>query len=321
LDALRGIAALAVALHHLARAYGAEGPPLLPSTAVDLFFILSGFVMTRTYESRMRDGLNTRKFLALRYKRLFLPLAIGSTFGVLWTLWKYGPSIDLIVSYVLILGFLPAVWMANCFSLNGPAWSLFEEISANALHGILFAKLRIRALAALWGASASMFLILFFSGNSHWAPDLVHILSLFPRELSCYLMGILIYRLRGDEPFGNRPLAAVLLFPAVLYVATLHPVLEVTCTLVAAPLVMRAALAMKQSIWAALAGAMSYPLYATHQPLIGLAVLAGLRPASASIAALVVGSAVTSTVEMKRKSSRRKSREVDVSRMASNEAG
>lgn len=56
LDALRGVAAIAVAVHHLARTYHLPALPLNPAIAVDLFFILSGFVMTRTYEDRLRRG-------------------------------------------------------------------------------------------------------------------------------------------------------------------------------------------------------------------------------------------------------------------------
>ncbi|RWH17217.1 acyltransferase family protein, partial [Mesorhizobium sp.] len=76
LDALRGVAALAVALHHFAHAYHLPPLPINPFLAVDLFFILSGFVMARTYEGRLRNGLTTVRFIGLRYRRLFMPLAI-----------------------------------------------------------------------------------------------------------------------------------------------------------------------------------------------------------------------------------------------------
>ncbi|TGQ51028.1 hypothetical protein EN836_26155 [Mesorhizobium sp. M1C.F.Ca.ET.193.01.1.1] len=64
LDALRGVAAIAVAAHHLVTVYGFPLLPLSPSIAVDLFFILSGFVMTRTYEDLLHTDLSTRASLS-----------------------------------------------------------------------------------------------------------------------------------------------------------------------------------------------------------------------------------------------------------------
>ncbi|RWD64150.1 MAG: acyltransferase, partial [Mesorhizobium sp.] len=68
LDALRGVAAVAVALQHLMRIYHLPEAPLNPFLAVDLFFILSGFVMARTYEDRLRRGLSAVGFIGLRYR-------------------------------------------------------------------------------------------------------------------------------------------------------------------------------------------------------------------------------------------------------------
>jgi peptidoglycan/LPS O-acetylase OafA/YrhL len=95
----------------LAETYHLPAVPIGYSVAVDLFFILSGFVMTRTYEDRLRDGLTTLGFIGLRYRRLFLPLAIGSTIGLAVTAAMLGPSIPMTAAYLLILLFLPAVRM------------------------------------------------------------------------------------------------------------------------------------------------------------------------------------------------------------------
>jgi peptidoglycan/LPS O-acetylase OafA/YrhL len=286
LDALRGLAAFCVALHHACRIYGQPIPPLLPSTSVDLFFILSGFVMTRTYEGRLTSGLSTVGFLRIRYKRLFAPLAVGSTIGLVWASARFGPSTDLVAAYVTILGFMPAFWMADCFLLNGPAWSLFLEISANAAHGLAFARMQNRTLLLLWTGSTVLFCALFFSGHSKWGYSLPWILSLAPRELSCYLMGILLFRHYRDEPFGRLPFTAIALFPVVLWLATLNPVLEVAATLIAAPLIIRASLSLPNTGWAVSIGAMSYPLYATHQTFLRLMASLGVSGAAAFALAL-----------------------------------
>src|SRR5690348_12833235 len=83
LDALRGVAALVVAFHHLSVISVSRGLGELPFLAVDLFFVISGFVMARTYEERLQTTLSTPRFILLRYKRLWLPLAIGTMLGMI----------------------------------------------------------------------------------------------------------------------------------------------------------------------------------------------------------------------------------------------
>ena len=69
LDALRGIAALLVVMLH-------GGMPFFPFfphlayLAVDLFFVLSGFVLSYAYQGRLDHGLTTTRFLAHRLIRL-----------------------------------------------------------------------------------------------------------------------------------------------------------------------------------------------------------------------------------------------------------
>ena len=301
LDALRGIAALSVALHHLGRLYGGSGPPLLPSVAVDLFFILSGFVMARTYEARMADGMTTAHFIGIRYRRLFLPLAIGSTFGLCWAVLRFGASSELVLAYALTLAFMPAFWMSNAFIINGPAWSLFVEIIANGLHGAIFGKLSKGALLLLWVIVSAVFCTTFLAGISHWAPGIVAIASLVPRELSCYMMGILLFRQWGDAPLGSHGGVAIAVFPLLLLVAVINPWVELATVLIAAPLVVRASLSLQNAQWAVWLGALSYPLYASHMPVIRLAVLAGLPPIVALAFAIGVAWVVTGVFERGRK--------------------
>jgi peptidoglycan/LPS O-acetylase OafA/YrhL len=77
LDSFRGIAALIVAAYHL---HG--GGPLLQSdfvqsgaTAVDFFFVLSGFVIAGSYGARLAAGFSVLRFMVLRLGRIY-PLHI-----------------------------------------------------------------------------------------------------------------------------------------------------------------------------------------------------------------------------------------------------
>ncbi|RWG80956.1 MAG: acyltransferase [Mesorhizobium sp.] len=292
LDALRGVAAVAVALHHFARINHLPLPPLNPSIAVDLFFILSGFVMTRTYEDQMRDGLTTVGFIGLRYRRLFLPLAIGSTIGLFVMLDRYGVSAPVFAAYGLILCFLPVVGRP-AFPLNGPAWSLFVEIVCNVLHGAIFSKISNMQLLVLSVASALVFIACFTTGMSLWSPDFTSVLWLIPREMTCYLVGIWIFRTSGDAPLGNRPTWAICAFALALGLASVNAPLEMLA-LIVCPLIVRASLGLPRMAWAIWAGAISYPLYATHVPTMQLARYLGAYP----FAGLLAAAAVAITVAM-----------------------
>jgi len=70
LDLLRGIAALAVLIYHSAHFLGGQ---LLPGgyLAVDLFFMLSGFVIAHNYDSKIAAGMTLREFMLVRGIRLF----------------------------------------------------------------------------------------------------------------------------------------------------------------------------------------------------------------------------------------------------------
>lgn len=265
LDALRGIAAVSVAIHHFTRIYSL--PVFSPSISVDLFFILSGFVMTRTYEERLRRGdLTTLRFIWLRYRRLFLPLAAGSTIGLAWIAATYGLSIQLVAAYAVILCFLPLAG-GSAFPLNGPVWSVFVEIVCNVLHGMVFARLSNWALATLTAASATVFTVCFAYGLSVWAPPITSIVWLIPRELTCYLVGLWTFRRYGDTPFGSNPLLAIGAFIATLGLASINTSLEMLA-LIACPFIVRASLGLPRAGWAIWGGAISYPLYATHVPVL-----------------------------------------------------
>lgn len=255
LDAIRGIAAMVVAFHHLLAIYAGRGIPLLPALAVDTFFALSGFVMARTYEPRLAAGaLTTLGFLIIRARRLFPSLAIGTTIGLAWlTLTGHN---GLGAAYGMALAFLPAFWLAKAFPFNVPAWSLFLEIIANALHGAVFAHRSSRSLAFMLCGLALLAAALLAGDLGQWQNGTLAIVSCLPRELVFYLAGILAFRRYGDRWFSfNRNRVAEWL------------------------------------------GALSYPLYATHAPVIHIAAMLRLPAPAAIAAAMLVAVMLALTVE------------------------
>jgi peptidoglycan/LPS O-acetylase OafA/YrhL len=103
LDALRGAAALLVLWMHLHLSHHVSIYPPRGHLAVDFFFMLSGYVMARTYEGHMRGGV---WFLRKRIRRLWPTVAAGSLFG-LALIWRTGGDWPLVAALNLLL--IPAV--------------------------------------------------------------------------------------------------------------------------------------------------------------------------------------------------------------------
>lgn len=265
LDALRGIAALIVVLFH-AGLYPAG------DLAVDLFFAISGFVMARTYESRMADGLGVCQFYRIRFARLWPVFAIGVILGGAQFLSVGADPFRTLVSVGALLLFLPSPTPIgrHQFNPNGPGWSLFLEIVANVIHAAILGRASTRTLCFVWIACAAIFAastIHFgyrITGSQSWM--LPFSLS---RCLTSYIAGIIIYRsgfvmaIRGQVALIALPLLVLFggIMPGVwfglVFVIAIAPVLVASATDPGFRMPLAGAL-----------GAMSYPLYATHMPVL-----------------------------------------------------
>ena len=101
LDALRGVAAIAVVTRHLPDQTLAR---LLPSSylAVDLFFALSGFVLAHAYLGHLKAGMTFGQFAVRRIIRLYPLYLLG---------WLIGAAVAL---YYVLQGEQSAwKWMAS----------------------------------------------------------------------------------------------------------------------------------------------------------------------------------------------------------------
>ena len=288
LDALRGIAALLVVALH-ANLWSGDFPLMSHSyLAVDFFFVLSGYVMARTYETRLQsDALGTLRFLRLRVKRLWPTMAVGALLGFI----TYPDFFALLAAVFLI----PIFVAKNIFPINGVAWSIFFELFANAVHAPLFAKaskrtvaiIMVLALAAMMG-----FAWTYDRYNLGWGPS--NFFGGFPRVIFPYCMGILLYRSWADAPpFRVPPLVTYLSLPLSFAAASLvnHWVFDLLIVLIAFPLVMAGGLMAKAPRPFIFLGTISFPLYAVHIPLMRIVSEYGGGPwlAGAGAVAIVAG--------------------------------
>ncbi|MBX9665435.1 acyltransferase [Novosphingobium sp.] len=173
LDGLRGVAAIAVALLHYDRS-------LVPAgyLAVDLFFLLSGFILTRTYGPQLADGLGAGRLILKRMVRLY-PLHVTGvvlfTLSVLQGLARGRPGRmpldDLAHSFPFNVLMLPSPYSALLFPLNFPAWSLSFELLASCLFAAGWSRLPRPTLLA--GSVVFAVMLIAATHNSPIDPDLV----------------------------------------------------------------------------------------------------------------------------------------------------
>ncbi len=174
LDAMRGIAAIVVLLFH---AGFISRVPLMPYAylAVDFFFLLSGFVLGQAYESRLREGLSTVRFLEMRLIRLYPLYLLGLIAGgarACWQIWggghySYNPF-GALIAFLANLFMLPAPNSStSLFPFDYPAWSLFFELFINAIFAWGLWRLRSTWLSAFCAAAGLLlFLVLLESGTA-----------------------------------------------------------------------------------------------------------------------------------------------------------
>src|SRR5215467_14538443 len=90
--------------------------------AVDVFFVLSGIVLTHSYGTKISTGMTFTQFLTIRMIRLYPFIALGSALGaivfVLYALWgiirKFRP-LDYALSMVSGISLMPLLPVRSAF--------------------------------------------------------------------------------------------------------------------------------------------------------------------------------------------------------------
>ena len=196
LDAMRGIAAIAVMMWHTP-----AGARLVPSghLAVDFFFALSGFVIAMAYQDRMRAGLSPSVFLRLRIARLWPMLALAALPSILAGGWAG--------SLVLI----PDIRSTSLFPLLPTYWSLLFEMAAYVAFALGLYRLSTRILCLLLLGSGVVYVgtalssdILMHEYGAFWFSIPHGLVRLaFP-----FLFGMILFRVtRGEAAVRTTPLA------------------------------------------------------------------------------------------------------------------
>lgn len=126
--------------------------------AVQTFFILSGFVLTRTYANATWDRRSLGRFFTARFARIypvyFVSLILMSPFIIemlLAPVWTAGQRVSLLTNYLLVL----QGWTVSLgVGWNTPAWSLSCEFFFYLWFPVLFVMLRKARWRAISAAMA-----------------------------------------------------------------------------------------------------------------------------------------------------------------------
>jgi peptidoglycan/LPS O-acetylase OafA/YrhL len=221
LDALRGIAALSVVVFHLTGVNPAgQGEFALGVTGVELFFIISGFVILMTLENTREP----RDFLLGRFSRLYPAYwaAILFTSALILINARLDPGSESLEPTRFAANLTMLQHYLHQAHLDESYWTLNIELSFYAL---MFAAFLAKALRRLeWiGAALLPFAFVFRSpafksAFPDWHAALVHrlpIVTFFP----LFLAGIVFYRMHreGPGPFRYALLAACLAAQIALF--------------------------------------------------------------------------------------------------------
>lgn len=281
LDALRGIAALAVVLFHFTTRYDelfrhAQAPWLsfpLGYTGVNLFFVISGFVIFMTLERTVRP----MDFVVSRFSRLY-PAYWGAmllTFALTHAIGLPGRTVGweaLLVNATMLQGFfgvphVDSVYWTLEVELLFYAWALLSHRLGGpaGLRQFLLACLALRLVYA--GADA------FFAVTLPWLGQRWLLLP----YICWFALGVAVYRLSGDGPVSWRD--GVLLGAALVVLAVVDGWRWAVLGLAFSGVVLGAArgrwtwLEHRVLLWL---GAISYTLYLLHE-YIGWAVIRRLE--------------------------------------------
>lgn len=213
LDGIRGIAAISVVIYHFSLNQGLhwlDGA----WAAVDLFFVLSGFVIAHSYANKIISGMGFVKFTAIRLIRLWPLYLLGLLLGtfaatIVPTELQTVGNIHIFIATLLGLFWIPFfngyTWpvgshgvTGTIFPLNDPSWSLFFEMIVNILF-FLYLKLwqktpPIKLLVAFGIAYAAL---TYYSQTFSQGHSTIGFWFGFPRATIAFFAGAAMYAYRS----------------------------------------------------------------------------------------------------------------------------
>lgn len=278
------MAALAVLVFHFTAAFR---PAALPTSylAVDLFFVLSGFVLTYAYQDKLGRSLTATDFMIARVIRLYPLYLLGFIWGaaLIVGLQIHSPHPSFPVNVSLALGFnlfgLPSPYLlvggsSWLYQGNTPAWSLFYELVINLAFGLTARRLTDRRLIAIMIVAAIVLVAACWQRRDFSVgPDWYSVPGALARVTFSFSAGVLAYR-RWDKhrprglPVWVAALALLIIF-AIPANGMARLALNCVAVLVVFPQLIYRTASAKPGRFAGVCstlGVASYAVYVLHWP-------------------------------------------------------
>lgn len=292
LDGIRGVAALFVIMRHTGEFW--DFIVYRSYLAVDIFFILSGFVIANAYGKKMAAGtLSFKGFILVRLIRLYPVYFLSLCLAIpiyLYGLAEQGTPMSTSGAIALIalsLFILPGVAIPEglLFPINGPYWSLFYELIANFLYAATRPLLSTKVLIYLVVSFGLLLLAAaIYQGNMDYgfifAPR--GFVAGAVRAAFGIFFGVLLYSQMqaGRLSIRPRPWLAIALICGVFMIPDmghLNFAVDILALFLVFPAcVVLAATTTGDSLskYMLFLGSASYPIYVLHEPLGKLIMIA-----------------------------------------------
>lgn len=294
LDGMRGVAAYIVLCAHVVSFFTLTWGPLTETwfgshayLAVDCFFVMSGFVMAHAFDDKLKAGMTLGDFVLHRFLRLYPLVLAGVAIGAISligfaVLTPGVPVLNLIQAIVAGAFLWPTDALSRFkpynFPINIAFWSLSFEIIL-CLGYAAFARFLTgwRMIAALIASAAAVIFVAWSQTGLNIGFRLGEYAPAFGRVIFPFLMGIFLRRLPAFKPQTLRIgyLAIPLLILVLVNPLPASGLYDTTASLVVIPLLVWMAASARGVAsldrFAASSGAVSYPLYALHFPIVVIA--------------------------------------------------
>lgn len=306
LDCLRGVAAMTVLIYHVFEGHQTCPQDQVVNhgyLAVDFFFMLSGFVLAYAYG---RDrAISSVGFIQRRIIRLHPMVLIGVILGIVSYLIQGCVRWDgmemagwtVAVAAMCNMVMLPVIPGTQAdvrgnnemFPLNGPHWSLFFEYIASLAYALILRRLSTRVIIVIAAISGLCLAILCIGDildtgclGVGWSLSNYGLAAGLLRVTFPFTIGMLLARcfksfnLKGIFIPCSLILVSLLIVPYVGDAGTtwMNGLYEMACLSIAFPLIIGIAAGATVSGKTArvmnFLGAISFPLYAIHYPVMYL---------------------------------------------------
>ncbi len=259
--------------------------------AVDLFFVLSGFVIAEAYSKRLASGLSPWQFMLIRLIRLYPLYLLGTLLGIIYLLGiaLFGNHSDswtafgFMTNATLAILMIPTPLTSMLYPINAPSWSLLFELFSNILYAVFYPLLTYGRMLIIAAISAiALCVCVYFVGNLdagfYWKDIFVGV----PRVIYSFCAGLLVHKFQKKQILHVPswvPIVIVFIILCSDPSSEIRPWFDIVVVTICFPAIVYLSSATEPKVYIlrkmyALLGVTSYGIYVLHVPLSELITVA-----------------------------------------------